>query len=283
MTESENKVENSVTQSFKQAESSLMVDTVKPAPEGFWPTARLIGLAVLVAYLLRSLLFEPFTIPSASMEPTLQIGDYVVVSKFDYGLSRYSFPLLTLPINGRLMGNGPARGDIVVFKKPGLKNIDYIKRVIGLPGDEIQVTEGRLYINRQLVPRAANGELVDFTRGEETRRHRYTETLPGGVKHTIVEFSDSFPMVDDTRAFVVPDGHYFMMGDNRDDSNDSRSFQDVGYVPVENIIGKAIFVGISFSQRNAHAEKADLFESLIAIIPGGVRTERFFKSVYSNE
>ena len=276
-------MDNVVTQSFKQAEASLTTDTVKPAPEGFLPTARLIGLAVLVAYLLRSLLFEPFTIPSASMEPTLQIGDYVVVSKFDYGLGRYSFPLLKMPITGRLFGKGPERGDIVVFKKPGIQNIDYIKRVIGLPGDEVQVTEGRLYINRQMVKRESKGELVDFNRGQESRRQRYTETLPGGMKHTIVEFSDNFPIVDDTRAFVVPDGHYFMMGDNRDDSNDSRSFQDVGYVPVENIIGKAVFVGISFSQRNAHNERADLVESLMAMVPGGVRTERFFKSVYDHE
>ena len=276
-------MDNVVTQSFKQAEASLTTDTVKPAPEGFLPTARLIGLAVLVAYLLRSLLFEPFTIPSASMEPTLQIGDYVVVSKFDYGLGRYSFPLLKLPIAGRLFGKGPERGDIVVFKKPGIQNIDYIKRVIGLPGDEIQVTEGRLYINRQIVKRESKGELVDFNRGQEMRRHRYTETLPGGVNHTILEYSDNFPIVDDTRAFVVPDGHYFMMGDNRDDSNDSRSFQDVGYVPVENLIGKAIFVGISFSQRNAHSERADLVESLMAMVPGGVRTDRFFKSVYNHD
>lgn len=268
---------------FKQADARLNTDTVKPVKEGWGPTLQLIGIALVVAYLLRSLLFEPFTIPSASMEPTLQIGDYVVVSKYQYGFSRYSFPLLKLPISGRILGTGPERGDIVVFKKPGPQNIDYIKRVIGLPGDEIQVKNGRLYINRQLVDRKDKGVLLDYVDGEETRRQQYIETLPNGITHIIAEYSDQFPLVDDTRAFVVPDGHYFMMGDNRDDSNDSRAFQDVGYVPVENILGKAMFVGISFSQRKTYNEKPDLVERLAGLLPGGVRTDRVFKSVYSHD
>lgn len=277
------KMDMDVSQSLKQADHSLNSDTVKHKDEGWLPTLRLIVLAVLVAYGLRGVLFEPFTIPSASMEPTLQIGDYVVVAKYQYGLGRYSFPMLQLPIKGRLFGHGPERGDIVVFKKPGTENIDFIKRVIGLPGDEIQVTNGRLYINRKLVDREERGIITDYKNGAENKRFKYMETLPNGVKHIVAEYSDDFPLVDDTRAFVVPDGHYFMMGDNRDDSSDSRAFEYVGYVPQENILGKAIFVGISFSQRKTFTEHPDTVDKIIAMLPGGIRADRLFKSVYGDE
>jgi len=194
--------------------------------------------AVAIALLIRSFLFEPFNIPSSSMKPTLMVGDYLFVSKYAYGYSRYSFPLGIVPIEGRIWATQPQRGDVIVFKLPSDTRTDYIKRVIGLPGDRIQVTSGRLYINGNMVPRRYMGTAVEEEPGGATRLTVYEETLPNGVRHRIYEESDE-SVLDDTKEYTVPAGHYFMMGDNRDNSQDSRVEALVGYVPLENLVGRA--------------------------------------------
>ena len=204
---------------------------------GLWKDIRGLLWAVLAALIIRSLWFEPYNIPSSSMVPSLLIGDYLIVTKYNYGYSKHSFPF-SLPIipKGRLFEKAPERGDIVIFKVPTDQKTDYIKRVIGLPGDRIQLMNGRLYINDVLVPREKLSE-EDWTIEKEGIVHytRYMETLPNGVKHWIYERSDDMQQ-DTMDAIIVPQGHYFMMGDNRDNSLDSRYF---GLVPAENLEGKA--------------------------------------------
>ncbi|MGB4057091.1 MAG: signal peptidase I, partial [Alphaproteobacteria bacterium] len=227
-------------------------------------------IAVALALLIRSLLFEPFNIPSGSMKPTLDIGDYLFVSKPAYGYSRYSFPFGLAPIAGRVWEKPPERGDVVVFKLPTNPQIDYIKRVIGMPGDKIQVRHGRLYINGTIVPREPLGIKKDDEGGEIVTMVEYLETLPGGVIHSIYEESDD-EILDDTGVYEVPEDHYFMMGDNRDNSQDSRVSSAVGFVPFENFVGKADFI---FFSTNGYA---GLFE--VWKWPWSIRYERFFKSI----
>ena len=228
-------------------------------------------LAVLFALFIRTFFYEPFNIPSGSMKPTLLVGDYLFVSKQSYGLSRFSFPFGIAPIEGRLWEKDPKRGDIVVFKLPSDTGVDYIKRVVGLPGETIQVRYGRLYINGQEVPRDHQGirQVEDELRGP-VRMEEYRETLPGGVVHTIYEEGDNQPL-DNTEVYVVPEGHYFMMGDNRDNSRDSRVMDEVGFVPFENFVGRADHV--LFSTNGS----ASLFE--IWKWPWAVRADRFFLDI----
>lgn len=195
-----------------------------------------IFIAILLALSIRSFLFEPYNIPSSSMVPTLLVGDYLFISKFDYGYSKHSFPF-SLPLipYGRIFFNTPQRGDIVIFKKPPENKTDYIKRVIGLPGDTIQMRNGRLYINDEVVPREKISEEVWTTEVGEHLYTRYQETLPNGVVHDIYELTDSSEY-DNTDPFIIPSGSFFMMGDNRDNSLDSRYF---GSVPAVNLEGKA--------------------------------------------
>jgi signal peptidase I len=199
--------------------------------------------ALLIAGVIRSFLFQPFNIPSGSMEATLLIGDYLFVSKSTYGFSRYSFPFGLIPFNGRFfVMSEPERGDIVVFKFPPDNSTDYIKRLIGLPGDHVQMRDGMLYINDQPVPKERVEDYVE-TVGDQTREiPRYRETLPNGVSYEILD-REPEGNLDNTQVFVVPEGHYFMMGDNRDNSADSRV--DVGYVPFENFVGKAQIIFFS--------------------------------------
>lgn len=218
--------------------------------ETMWDTLKTIVFAVLIAVVIRSFLFEPFRIPSGSMYPTLEVGDYLFVSKYTYGYSRHSFPLSMIPFNGRFWFSEPERGDIVVFKLPKDNKTDFIKRVIGLPGDTIQVKRGRLYINDQIVERVEvdKRQLNEFVVRPETYTE-YEETLPGGFKHKIWEVSDHESQVDNTVKFTVPEGHYFMMGDNRDRSDDSRI--NVGFVPAENLVGKARILFYSHNDKGA--------------------------------
>ncbi len=206
---------------------------------GFAETLKTVVYAVLIAIFVRTFAYEPFMIPSGSMLPTLLVGDYLFVSKFSYGYSRHSLPFSPPLFEGRVLGAVPERGDVIVFKLPKDNKTDYIKRVVGLPGDRIQVSAGRLYINDQLVEREAVGE-VDVTRGSGFNRRvtEYVETLPGGRQHKIWEASDQ-EYLDNTPIFVVPDGHVFAMGDNRDSSQDSRVQNLVGYIPLENLVGRA--------------------------------------------
>ena len=195
--------------------------------------------AVLLAMTIRATFYEPFNIPSGSMKPTLLVGDYLFVSKFSYGYSRYSFPLGLPLFEGRIWADEPQRGDVFVFKLPTDNTTDYIKRVIGLPGDMIQVRGGRLYINGQRVERTLVGKAsVEDGYGGTHETTEYIETLPGGVTHHIYEDSDRGPL-DNTKIYTVPEGHYFAMGDNRDNSQDSRVENLVGPVPFENIVGRA--------------------------------------------
>ena len=240
------------------------------AKEEWSEFARTAVIAVILALVVRSFLLEPFNIPSSSMKPTLEIGDYLFVSKPAYGYSRYSFPLGLAPIEGRIMAKIPRRGDVVVFKLPTNTGIAYIKRIIGLPGDTIQVIEGRLYINRQLIDRQPVGLKRVEENGSTTTMMEYLETLPGGVIHRIYEESDDRPL-DNTKEFIVPEDHYFMMGDNRDNSQDSRVQNVVGYVPYENIVGRASFL---FFSTNGYANLAEIWKW-----PWSIRYNRLFMSI----
>lgn len=205
---------------------------------GFGETIRTVIYAVLIAIVIRTVAYEPFNIPSASMVPTLLIGDYLFVSKFSYGYSRYSLPFGQPPFSGRVFETPPERGDVAVFKLPADPSTDYIKRIIGLPGDRIQMIGGVLHINGEAVQRERIQDAVWHDRGNNVHRSpRYIETLPNGRSHPILEDRRDTGPLDNTREFTVPEGHYFMMGDNRDNSADSRA--DVGFVPADNLVGRA--------------------------------------------
>jgi len=213
----------------------------RKAQGGAVELVKTVVIALLIAFGIRTIAFEPFNIPSGSMVPTLLIGDYLFVSKFSYGYSTYSLPYGVHLFGGRIMGRQPDRGDVVVFKLPRDPKVDYIKRVIGLPGDRIQMKAGLLYINGEPVKRERIEDFVDSENGLMTRTRQFLETLPNGKVHRILEMSDSGPY-DNTDVYTVPPGHYFCMGDNRDNSLDSRvpvQDQGVGYVPAENLVGRA--------------------------------------------
>lgn len=198
---------------------------------------RTILVAGLIAIGFRSFLFEPFNIPSGSMMPTLLVGDYLFVSKYTYGYSRFSFPLGLIAFDGRIAESQPERGDIAVFRQPNKTSVTFIKRIVGLPGDQIQVKGGILHINGVPVERQQVGEGTATDGVSVMSLNVYQETLPGGRTHLIQEMSDQGSL-DNTVIFTVLPGHYFMMGDNRDNSRDSRT-SAVGMVPAQNLIGKA--------------------------------------------
>jgi signal peptidase I len=224
--------------------------------ESLIETVKTVVYALLIALVIRTFLFQPFNIPSGSMEATLLVGDYLFVEKFAYGYSRYSFPWGLGPIPGRVwQGNGPKRGDVVVFKLPLDNSTDYIKRVIGLPGDRVQLINGQIYLNEKPVPRVrVNDYVEDDPLGAPYHVSRYRETLPGGKSYLVLATTPEGPE-NNTDVYVVPSGHYFMMGDNRDNSLDSRFSSDangvfqradgVGFVPAANLVGKAEFIFFS--------------------------------------
>jgi signal peptidase I len=241
----------------RERKQTLMAKPSSGDLRELWELAKTLIWAVLIAIVVRTFAFEPFNIPSGSMIPTLLIGDYLFVSKTAYGYSRFSFPWGLAPFHGRIWADEPKRGDVVVFRPPGDPDTDFIKRVIGLPGDHIQVKGGILNINGKPVERQKIEDYVDTSSGEPVAMTQYIETLPNGVSHRIIEASGDTGQLDNTPTYVVPQGDYFMMGDNRDNSNDSRVWKGyaeppldqeisdpalldkVGFVPAENLIGPA--------------------------------------------
>jgi signal peptidase I len=229
-----------------------------------------VAYALLIALVIRVLLFQPFTIPSASMEPNLYQGDYIIVSKFAYGYSRHSMPFSPPLFHGRVFGRSPHRGDIIVFKLPRDGHTDYIKRLIGLPGDRIQLKGGVVYINGKVVPRQEVGHTTEMSPlGFPQPVQEFRETLPEGKTYVTNDFGPDGP-VDNTDVYVVPEGHYFMMGDNRDNSEDSRYPEavGVGFVPAENLVGKADIILLSWN------DKASLFKPWTWFLDA--RPSRFF-------
>jgi signal peptidase I len=218
---------------------------------GFAETVRVIIHALIIALVIRTFLFQPFNIPSGSMIPTLLVGDYLFVSKYSYGYTHYSFPFSPPIFTGRILGQLVNRGDGVVFRLPKDDATDDIKRVIGLPGDRIQMIDGVLNINGQPVKRERIEDFASDEDGAPQQIRRYRETLPNGVTYTTLDLTEN-GFYDNTQVYTVPPDHYFMMGDNRDNSTDSRVLSAVGYVPYENIIGKAQIIFFSIRD-GAHA------------------------------
>ena len=223
-----------------------MTDKVKNIhSDSFIENTKTVGYALLIALVIRAILFQPFFIPSGSMIPSLLIGDYLFVAKYPYGYSRHSLPFSPPLFSGRLFGADPERGDIVVFKTPADNRTDFIKRLIGLPGDTIQMQKGVLFINGKPVPRERVEDRIDTDEYGNVRRiPQYRETLPSGVSYNTQDIEAEGPY-DNTDIYIVPLGHYFMMGDNRDNSSDSRVANAVGYVPAENLVGKAEIIFFS--------------------------------------
>ena len=212
---------------------------------GFVETLSGIFQALIIVLVIRSFLFQLFSIPSGSMEATLLVGDYLFVSKYSYGYSHYSLPFSPPLFHGRILASEPQRGDVVVFRFPKDDTIDYIKRVIGLPGDRIQMIDGLLHINGEPVKRERINDFIDDGEyGHTSRVKRWQETLPNGVTYTTLDLMDN-GFYDNTEVYLVPPDHYFMMGDNRDNSADSRVLSEVGYVPFENLVGRAQFIFFS--------------------------------------
>lgn len=204
-------------------------------------------IALVCAGIVRSFFFEPFHIPSSSMKPNLLIGDYLFVAKYSYGYSRYSFPFGFNIFEGRIFNKSPKRGDVAVFRLPSNPSINYIKRIIGLPGDKIQMINGVLYINGLEVKKTYEKDFIDLDGEKETTLKESKEILPEGKElFTLDQRPDAEQ--DNTGIFEVPLGHYFMMGDNRDNSQDSRFLAQVGYVPEENLVGRATIIFFSNSK-----------------------------------
>ncbi len=215
---------------------------------GIVETIMVIVQALILAIVVRTFLFQPFNIPSGSMKSTLLVGDYLFVSKFSYGYSKYSFPVSFFPMEGRFWGAEPQRGDVAVFRLPKDGQTDYIKRVIGFPGDRIQMRRGILFLNGEAVKREPRPDFVELDPfGGEVRTKRYRETLPNGVSYDTLDLYEN-GSADNTQEYVVPPGHFFMMGDNRDNSTDSRVLSQVGYVPFENLIGRAEIIFFSIDE-----------------------------------
>ncbi|MDO5647697.1 signal peptidase I [Paracoccus sp. (in: a-proteobacteria)] len=257
-----------------------------PKKEGIWETIKTVFWALLIAGIFRTLFFQPFYIPSGSMKETLLIGDFLFVNKMAYGYSRHSCPFSACPISGRIMASEPERGDVVVFRHP-TRNVDFIKRLIGLPGDTVQMRGGLIYINGEQVPQVPAGQFIEIKeqqgsqagsiprcvndpvpQGGQCVKDRFTETLPNGVSYDVLNITDGW-VADDTPVFTVPAGNYFFMGDNRDNSEDSRfpaEIRGLGMVPAEYLIGRADRIVFSSAGR-----------SLLYVWTW--RPDRFFKAV----
>ena len=235
----------------------------------FFSNIKSILFAIFIALVIRSFIAEPFNIPSGSMKPNLLVGDFIFVSKWSYGFSKHSLPFSLPLIPGKIFSKFPKRGDIVVFKTPQDNRTDYIKRVIGLPGDKIKIEDGEININGEIVLRKKIDDFIDVNKdGTKTRIRQYEEYFFNKNIQTI-DITDN-GIVDNTIQYVVPDNHIFVMGDNRDNSQDSRFLNVVGYVPIINIVGKAQF--IFFSLENSRFLQ-------IWKWPKAIRFERLFQRI----
>ena len=227
--------------------------------------------ALIIAIIIRSLLIQPFYIPSSSMEPNLLVGDRIFVTKYSYGYSKHSFPFSPPIFNGRLINGNPSRGDVVVFKTPADNRTDYIKRLIGLPGDVIQFVDSNLYLNSNevLKSKLSSNDII-FCGKKKIKVFTFQELLPNQKKYNTVYLQDySFQNSD---PFKVPDNHYFFLGDNRDCSKDSRFLTSVGYVHEDNLVGKAQFIFFSSDKSIGNIFSFWKWNK-------SIRFERFFKKI----
>ena len=254
---------------------SIDTESVASKARGWFAQLAQLAAIVLVVFIAKGALAEPFYVPSGSMEPTLLIGDALLASKYPYGYGASSLPIqITLPETGRVFGGTPKRGDVVVFRWPGDRSQAWVKRVVGLPGDHIQMREGQLFINNHAAQLKSDGvgEAED-DRGFTEKANRFVETLPGGIEHAIFKIRDN-GRLDNTPEVTVPAGHLFVLGDNRDNSADSRvAVRDggVGLLPIDNLIGRADAVVGSWDM--------GMRSQPVWTWPSGFRLSRFFTSV----
>ncbi len=242
---------------------------MKNNKNSFYNNFKSIIFAIFIALLIRSFIAEPFNIPSGSMKPNLLVGDFIFVSKWSYGFSKHSLPFSIPIIPNKIFSKEPMRGDVVVFKTPQDNRTDYIKRVIGLPGDKIKIVNGEIYINENIINRKKIEDFIDNDTGASNPRvRRYKEYFFDKEIEVLDIYDDG--IADNTQIFEVPDNHFFVMGDNRDNSQDSRFLNVVGFIPYENLIGKAQFV--FFSLENSRFLQ-------IWKWPNSIRTNRIFKKI----
>ncbi len=241
----------------------------KSKKNSFFGNLKSILIAIFIALLIRSFIFEPFNIPSGSMKPNLLVGDFIFVSKYSYGFSKHSLPFSIPLIPGKIFSNTPERGDVVVFKTPENNRTDYIKRVIGLPGDKIEIKNGIIFINGSEILRKKLNDFIDTDNKTSNKRVRMYNEYFFNKEINILDITDN-GIADNTQLFDVPLNHFFVMGDNRDNSQDSRFISTVGFIPYENLVGKAQF--IFFSLENARFLQ-------IWKWPNSIRYERIFQKI----
>ena len=235
----------------------------------FFSNLKSIFLAIFIALIIRSFIAEPFNIPSGSMKPNLLVGDFIFVSKWSYGYSKHSLPFSIPIIPGKIFNKIPARGDVVVFKTPTDNRTDYIKRVIGLPNDKIQIVDGQIIINDKLVMRKKVEDFLDVDPKGNIKRNRQYKEYFYQLEIKVLDLNDN-GIVDNTQVFNVPEGHFFVMGDNRDNSQDSRFISYVGFIPIKNLVGRAQFIFFSL-------ENSRFLE--IWKWPKAIRFERIFETI----
>ena len=247
----------------------MLQSMTKGKKNSFFGNLKSIFIAIFIALLIRSFIFEPFNIPSGSMKPNLLVGDFIFVSKYSYGFSKHSLPFSIPLIPGKIFSDTPERGDVVVFKTPENNRTDYIKRVIGLPGDKIEIKNGIIFINGSEILRKKLNDFIDTDNKTSNKRVRMYNEYFFNKEINILDITDN-GIADNTQLFNVPENHFFVMGDNRDNSQDSRFISTVGFIPYENLVGKAQF--IFFSLENARFLQ-------IWKWPNSIRYERIFQKI----
>ena len=220
----------------------------KAKKNSFFGNLKSIFIAIFIALLIRSFIFEPFNIPSGSMKPNLLVGDFIFVSKYSYGFSKHSLPFSIPLIPGKIFSNTPERGDVVVFKTPENNRTDYIKRVIGLPGDKIEIKNGIIFINGSEILRKKLNDFIDTDNDTNNKRVRMYNEYFFNKEINILDITDN-GIADNTQLFNVPENHFFVMGDNRDNSQDSRYIKSVGFIPFDNLVGRAELIFFSWNWR----------------------------------